>query len=549
MPISTSQRNARVRPILFMIAWSLSVISSAAVNLEELTFSSLRNNAGQGAAEILAIDAPSQTILVINPPLGHIDRFAFDEAALLSKSPTRGLTRLPSIELNQELRKQGLLGSGFSWTATSIDLWSEANLIAVSIAMESKTSEIAPTGYVLFYSLDQGAFIDAIEVGHHPDMIKFIDSKTRGLELLVANEGEPNPQGTYDGEGSISVISIENVRDSSLWRHTLIPLVDQATAIQSLIRLDARTKNPLKDLEPEYLSVTNDSQYAFISLQENNAIGVLNLATKRVETIFGLGVKHHDQPGQEVDVSVQDGGWQLKSWPIDSYFMPDAIAVFEHQTGIYLVSANEGDTRDWLGHEDTIKVSRIKCKPSNATSPPAWHGQRSEYHLGALEVDRLPIIDNSPACPERITAFGGRSISVWNPASGQLVWDSASDMSARVSRCLSADPMDRRSPKRGIEPEGLALAHIGDQTIAFVGLERGNAILAYDLTEPAHGQYAGGIYFQDGRHRGPEAMKFLPSERNANEGLLFASFEYTATIAVFHVSMRSTVGDKTDACW
>ncbi|MGA1758548.1 MAG: hypothetical protein ACO391_12445, partial [Pseudomonadales bacterium] len=215
----------------------MSVISSAAVNLEELTFSSLRNNAGQGAAEILAIDAPSQTILVINPPLGHIDRFAFDEAALLSKSPTRGLTRLPSIELNQELRKQGLLGSGFSWTATSIDLWSEANLIAVSIAMESKTSEIAPTGYVLFYSLDQGAFIDAIEVGHHPDMIKFIDSKTRGLELLVANEGEPNPQGTYDGEGSISVISIENVRDSSLWRHTLIPLVDQATAIQSLIRL------------------------------------------------------------------------------------------------------------------------------------------------------------------------------------------------------------------------------------------------------------------------------------------------------------------------
>ena len=153
MPISTSQRNARVRPILFMIAWSLSVISSAAVNLEELTFSSLRNNAGQGAAEILAIDAPSQTILVINPPLGHIDRFAFDEAALLSKSPTRGLTRLPSIELNQELRKQGLLGSGFSWTATSIDLWSEADLIAVSIAMESKTSEIAPTGYVCFFLL------------------------------------------------------------------------------------------------------------------------------------------------------------------------------------------------------------------------------------------------------------------------------------------------------------------------------------------------------------------------------------------------------------
>jgi len=549
VPSSNSHRNAHVRPILFLIASSLSAITSATVSIEELTFSSLRNKGGQGAAEILAIDAPNQTILVINPPLGRIDRFAFNEAALLKKSPHGGLMHLPSIELNQGLRERGLLGDGFSWTATSIDLWSEGNLIAVSIAMESKASEIAPKGYVLFYSLDQGAFLDAIEVGHHPDMIKFIESKTRGLELLVANEGEPNQEGTYDGDGSISVISIENVGDSSLWRHTLIPLINQSTVVQSPIRLDARTKNPLKDLEPEYLSVTNDSRYAFISLQENNAIGVLNLATKRVETIFGLGVKHHDQPGQEIDVSVQDGGWQLKSWPIDSYFMPDAIAVFEHQTGTYLVSANEGDTRDWLGHEDAIKVSKIKCKPSNATSPPAWYGRRSQYHLGALEVDRLPIIGNAPACPERITAFGGRSISVWNPASGQLVWDSASDMSARVSRCLSADPMDRRSPKRGIEPEGLALARIGDQTIAFVGLERGNAILAYDLTQPAHGQYAGGIYFQDGRHRGPEAMKFLPSERNADEGLLFASFEYTATIAVFHVSMRPMPGARTDVCW
>ena len=69
--------------------------------------------------------------------------------------------------------------------------------------------------------------------------------------------------------------------------------------------------------------------------------------------------------------------------------------------------------------------------------------------------------------------------------------------------------------------------------------ERGDGILAYDLTHPEQGRPIGGIFFKDRRHRGPESMVFLPDNSNPDQGLLVASFEYTGTLGVFSVAHQA----------
>ena len=217
--------------------------------------------------------------------------------------------------------------------------------------------------------------------------------------------------------------------------------------------------------------------------------------------------------------------------------MPDAIATFEQRGNRYLVTANEGDTRSGTTQNDVIKVSDINC--GSGSQLPAWSSPQNLKQLNKLEVDRLPILEHPLGCPEQINAFGGRSISVWDLEKETLIWDSGDHISRSVAACLPANQYDKRSAKRGAEPESLALWESSERMIVFVGLERGDGILAYDLTDPERGRYTGGIFFKDRRHRGPESMVFLPDNSNPGQGLLVASFEYTGTLGVFSVAHQA----------
>ena len=168
-----------------------------------------------------------------------------------------------------------------------------------------------------------------------------------------------------------------------------------------------------------------------------------------------------------------------------------------------------------------------------------WSSPQNLKQLNKLEVDRLPILEHPLGCPEQINAFGGRSISLWDLEKETLIWDSGDHISRSVAACLPANQYDKRSTKRGAEPESLALWESGERMIVFVGLERGDGILAYDLTDPEQGRYTGGIFFKDRRHRGPESMVFLPDDSNPDQGLLVASFEYTGTLGIFSVAHQA----------
>ena len=106
------------------------------------------------------------------------------------------------------------------------------------------------------------------------------------------------------------------------------------------------TTTVAQDLEPEYITVSHDSKMAYVSLQENNAMALVNLETNEL-TIKGLGFK--DWAELDFDASDKDGGINFKNYPgLYGMYQPDTMASFTWQGASFVISANEGDGREYF---------------------------------------------------------------------------------------------------------------------------------------------------------------------------------------------------------
>jgi DNA-binding beta-propeller fold protein YncE len=309
-------------------------------------------------------------------------------------------------------------------------------------------------GKVLFYDtttrLPSGD-VTEVGVGSLPDMLTFTHD---GSKLLVANEGTPNVAAdtTYlavDPPGSVSIIDVET--------RTVIATatLNGVPTSGSNVRLPASTG---MDFEPEYIAVTQDSTKAFVTLQEGNAIAVLDLVANEFTEIIGLGTKDFSQAGNEIDPKDNDGVVLFRSVAAKGFYMPDSVATYNWQGATYLVMANEGDFR-----EDN--ADRVAASTLGAVAP----------------LDRLRV-SKPDSSPGNLFAAGARSFSI-RRENGELVYDSGSILDREAHARAVYD--DGRSRDKGVEPEGVALLKIGDRTFAFVGLERAtkSAVAIFDVTD------------------------------------------------------------------
>jgi 2',3'-cyclic-nucleotide 2'-phosphodiesterase (5'-nucleotidase family) len=178
-------------------------------------------------------------------------------------------------------------------------------LLAVAVQESVKTNN----GVVQFYDLTVPALpihISTVNVGVLPDMVKF---SADGRKLLVTNEGEPNIGYTIDPIGSISVIdtsaylsatpvapaqaSVQTINFSA-WNNRRAELSNRGIRITGKAGV---TTTLAQDIEPEAIAITADGRTAFISLQENNAIAVLDISTTTpvITTIFSAGIQDWDR--------------------------------------------------------------------------------------------------------------------------------------------------------------------------------------------------------------------------------------------------------------
>lgn len=475
----------------------------------------------ESAAEIPAYDAASKRLFVVNAQKGLVD-------VLDASKPEQ------PIHIAELSARDYLADSEVNSVAV------QNGIVAIAVQAKNKTD----AGLVVFFNAKDLSFMSKVAVGSLPDMLTF---SPNGKTVLVANEAEPNDDYSIDPEGSVSIIDIRDIKqpkasiaDFRAWNSQKADLMSKG------VRIFGPNATVAQDLEPEYITISGDSKTAWVTLQENNAIARIDIAQQKVTDIYPLGYKDHGVMGNELDVSDRDSKIDIKTWTgLVGMYQPDSIANYQVNGQTYLVTANEGDSREWLKDEDAyfagnlaqgyVENIRMKhlfnSKGFNAEGDYPAHLQkiangvkgaklnpvtfaycgatateagdcRKDGNLGRLNIawnmgyqtnaDGSPKLDaNGRLIYDKLYAYGARSFSIWN-TQGQLVWDSGSEFEKKISELFptyfntdhEAVSLDDRSDNKGPEPEGITLGTIGAKTFAFIGLERMSGVMVYDITTP-----------------------------------------------------------------
>ena len=255
----------------------------------------------EGAAEIAAYDRRRKLLFVTNSNANTLDVIRIRN---IYKPRLRN-----TIDLSP-------YGAGVNSVAV------KDGIVAVAVEADPKQDP----GSVVFFDI-RGVFLSQVQVGALPDMVAFTPD---GSKVLVANEGEPNDDYTVDPEGSVSVIDM-TPGAANLSNGDVTEVNFQAFNGQDLspVRIFGPGATVAQDLEPEYITVSTDSATAWVSLQENNAIAIIDIAAAAVTDIVPLGTKTFDG-ANKIDASDRDDAINIASWPVVGMYQPDAIAAYEN---------------------------------------------------------------------------------------------------------------------------------------------------------------------------------------------------------------------------
>jgi hypothetical protein len=291
------------------------------------------------------------------------------------------------------------------------------------------TGKAGVMGTVFAYSLD-GELLASAAVGIQPDAVVI---SPNGQYAVVANEAEGAGLNNNGGAGSLSIIDLSGFNgvgedDDLVVTPVPLPSLAGVSGVSSG-RTDDIARLPIDNspgtLEPENIAFSHNSRYAFITLQENNAIIRLDVRTREM-WVVGAGKTTHA-------ADLINGGGYVPDQTLTAFREPDGIAVDE--TGRFFVTADEGDTRDGA----------------------AASGPR-----------------------------GGRTVSVFDARTGAFIADTGRRIDDAAAD-VAAYP-DSRSERGGSEPEGIELVSYRGVTLAAVALERANAIALVDVSDPTSPQ-------------------------------------------------------------
>ncbi|MGR5294242.1 choice-of-anchor I family protein [Vibrio mediterranei] len=457
---------------------------------------------GTSAAEIVSYDSCTDKLYVVNAQAKKVDVLSLDKQG---KPSSTG-----QIDLVSAAQQSGIkIGAANSVSA-------HEGLVAVAIENSNKQDK----GIIALYRSDTLALITTYQAGSLPDMVSF--SKD-GRYLASANEGEPNADYSVDPEGSVTLVDLNNGPQKAVVTQINFREFNQGQSRHSELSSKVRISHPnatvAQDLEPEYLTF-DDKGSLYVALQENNAMATIDVVSASVKNIVGLGGKSWQTA--KLDASNKDNiVGNLKSYPmLEGLYMPDSIASYSVNGETYVVTANEGD-----GREYGLNTTQQQCDKQGFR----WDGDEQqnaddyaskqdfciayvdEVRGKKLKVDsnhslaialkdnaqlaRLKVIKSNQtlAADEKVQAFGARSFSIWNET-GERVYDSGDEFASIVfmkeakyfnSTNDNNNSADDRSDDKGVEPEAIEVANINGRHYAFIGLERHSGIMVYDVTEPA----------------------------------------------------------------
>ncbi len=493
----------------------------------------------EGAAEIVDYDPETERLFVVNANAGAVD--------VLDASDPADLTKDATVDTGDAF--------GAAGATNSLDVRDGQVVVAI------ENTDPQSNGRVAVYDTDSLGLLGTAEVGPLPDLVTFTPD---GRFILTADEGEPSGyrEGDTNPEGSISVVDVSGgvatatVATAGFGKFN----AHRQELIDAGVRIYGPDATVAEDLEPEYITVDQDSSTAWVTLQENNALAVVDVEAAEITEIVPLGYKDFSEPGNGLD-AVDDGEVDITTQPLFGMYQPDSIASFRTRGETFLVTANEGDTReadDFPGFDEVTTVGDLRDDGSLA-APDAVPDELDEVEV----TTRPPFVDGAPEEYEDLYTFGARSFAVWS-GDGELVFESGDAFEQVTADAIpdnfnsddDENELDSESPASGPEPEGVAVGRVAGEQYAFIGLEEIGGIVAFKVTnprdrEPEFVQYINTRDFsvdpEDAIDEGdapadaagdlaPEGLSFISEEDSpVDDALLAVGFEVSGTTSLFRI--------------
>ncbi len=534
--------------LLLSNPWSANLASAAMITPATMTmkdntvelkkiagYSAGMNDSDGGVAEIVKYNADNQKFYVINGKGQTIDIVS--------------LTGLTSEE-GQQLQKEKSINiadvvntATFQYgDVTSIDINTSKKVIAATV----QDADYAKTGKIVVMNYD-GEIQQTYDAGVQPDMVKI---SADGKYILSADEAEPR-MGLVSGvdpEGSVTVVEV------ATGYVTHVKFTDQSVIDDNVhIRNNGTKADAVRDLEPEYIALSDNGKKAYVTLQENNAIATIDVAAGKVLSVKSLGYKDHSLPGNELDAA-RDDMIQLENLPILGSYMPDGIAHVSIGGVDYLVTANEGDATEW---EEFVNIADFKTVKNTITLDSSlFKGMSPVDAQAALDkmkttkaFDKLEVLTDQGN--DAVYTLGGRSFSIWKADTMELVYDSGSELEQMTAQRLpnvfnwsnDDNTFEKRSAKKGPEPEDVKIGMVNGQVYAFVGLERIGGVMTYNISNPNKAQFANYLNSRDFTQAiagdvAPEGLEFVAAEVSpTGRPLVLIGNEVSGTVSVNEIQV------------
>ena len=529
---------------------------TAALNLTQIArYSAGQYNVDGGVMEIVAYNQATEWAYAINGQSGK-----------LAAIPLAGLTAGAHVEelTGTEIDVKALVeaeDSTFQYgDMTSVAISPDSTTLAAALQAQGSND----AGRVALFTCEEDGTLTLealVETGAQPDMVTFAGDGV----VLTADEGEPREgygENIADPKGSVTVVDVEaqesTVVDFSAFDSQRDQLAEDGIVLK-------KGSAPSVDLEPEYIAVSGGK--AYVTLQENNAIAVLDIESQAFEGVYSAGFEDHSTTA--IDLDKKDDAYDPQTYEsLLGIRMPDGIAAFTVEGTTYLVTANEGDAREW-GDEDqgTFYLSEDERDfgEEGVTSPTGAITAENSGLEGKVVFFKTEDFDGLD--PEKDYVFGGRSFTVFQATENGLeeVFTSGDDFEALTAQYVpeyfnaSNDNavLDDRSGKKGPEAESVTVGTVDGKTYAFVALERTGGVMAYDVTDPEAITFVnyvntrdfgttveGSEEYEDGEldkwvtggDVAPEGLLFLDAASSPNgEPLLLAACEVSGTVAVYQL--------------
>ena len=504
-----------------------------ALNLTLLSSFS-NGTAGTNSAEIVAFDADVDRLFIANSIAAKLDIVNFSNPAapvLISSISTTPYGNINSVVAHDSI---------------------------VALAIENINPQL--NGSVVFLDYN-GNFLSQVTVGAMPDMITFNKNYTK---ILTANEGEPNAAYTVDPEGSVSVVDltpgIANLTNANVTTIGLSAYNGQeATLIAQGIRVFSTSATVAQDLEPEYITISDDNTKAYVGIQEANALLTIDLTNNTIISLAALGYSPYGTGSNNaLDASDQSGAILITGdLPIKGAYMPDALSFGTIGGQGYIFTANEGDSREFGTVVDANRINSTTFANLDAVAFPDASILKNSKFLGRLSALKYSGDTDGDGDYDELHVMSGRSFSIRNATTGALVYDSK-DLIEQIianhptfaaifnaSNSTGTPSLKNRSDDKGPEIEGIYFQTINGKPYVFLALERIGGVMVFNVENPLSPVY---VAYRNNRSTtlsgpdlGAEGIVTIPAaiSPNGNDIVILAN-EVSSTLSIYQVNTCAT---------